>query len=210
MTQVPEAAPKKEKRRIVPTLIGPPTTTIFNPPPPAPAQERLLLEKQTILLGPSLVHKVATGRAQLADFEARVRLLNDQGGHWTVERLLEETGVKTMVEYNRHIKAWLDKWEPLARIEDENVRIRHKAHRSPSKRSKRRKRSKSRKRSGRPRRGRPPLPKADPAAYRSSQCLGYSVATSRAFARSHGIPLGRNLRRKAEICAYIQSTLTSS
>ena len=210
MAQVLEP-PKKEKRRIVPILIGPPTAAAPIPPPLAPAQEELLLEKQTRLLGAALVHKVATGRAELPDFEARVSMLNAQGGNWTVALLLEETGVKTTIQHDRHIKSWLDRWEPIALAEEEEAEARHRSRSAKRKarqrRPKPRKRSKSRRsrrRSRKPRRGRPPLAKASPTEYRSKDCLSYSVATSRAFARARSIPLGRGLRRKAQICAYLQ------
>jgi hypothetical protein len=153
----PPVAPKKPRRIIVPTYLGPSTTP--PPPPPLPvAKEVELLEKQTKLLGVSLVMAITSGKAKESDFAARVKFLNQAfpGSNWTVDKLIAETGVKTTTEFEPRMKSVISKWEEYAQKEEEEQkrsRSRRKRSRQARKSSKsrtrrRKKSSKSRSRSG--------------------------------------------------------------
>lgn len=126
-------ANQKPKRRIVPTLIGP-TTSIVGPQPDKSAKiiSANILEKQTELLGPALVYKIATGKATEQDINERVEYLNSLGQKWTPESLLSKTAVKTTIKYDPRIQAWLDKWQPIA-LEEERKPKRKSRNKSNTK-----------------------------------------------------------------------------
>jgi hypothetical protein len=191
----------KVKRRIVPTLIGPTTSAIpiqiAEPTKQASINSSThILEKQTQLLGPALVYKIATGKATQQDIEDRVSYLNNLGQNWTIDSLLKETEVKTSMEYNRHIQDWIDKWQPIA-LEEEKRKTRRKTNRKSKKRSKSRAKL-SRKRKSR-----------QTNKYNPHKCLEYSILKSRQYAKRKGIVLGRKLRKKMDICSHIVRSISS-
>lgn len=191
----------KLKRRIVPIFLGAVTT----PAPPLPEHispattkpvAASILEKQTELLGPALVYRIATGKATQADIDERVVYLNNQGHNFTPESLLWETKVKTSIEYNPHIQSWLKKWEPIA-AEEEKRAEKRKIHRKSkprdrSKNSRHRHASRNKSRN-----------EGKTAYYKPQRCLEHTILASRRYAKRKRIILGRSLRRKADICAHI-------
>jgi hypothetical protein len=181
----------KVKRRIVPTLIGPTTSTV--PIEPVESIKQLpasILEKQTRLLGPGLVYKIATGKATEQDINDRVAYLNNLGQNWTPESLLKETEVKTSIEYNKRIEDWISKWQPIA-LEEEKRAAKRKASRKSKKRSKSKSRSSRKRKSKRK------------SKYNPHKCLKYSIIKSRQYAKRKMIVLGRKLRKKVDICSHI-------